>query len=253
MSVETIELVADPQAPSGWRLHRTGLQHYLGISQLPLIWYASDGAAFGEGDLPHLGLAHQYLNHFRCQSDYQELLYRTALPVGVRTGVVGPMGSGTSEPVVLGPNSVIDLPDGASFQFVEIQARSLAEHRAWLESLDQGMRRDALIPSGAQGAPRTATEISLAASQAYALLQSQAIQKASMFSSLLQHWCAITGEPVPVQQGPALLVEISPLAPASKPQPTVAEILQLHERGIVSEQALRQWLGDLAGVAPASA
>ncbi|WP_254935716.1 MULTISPECIES: DUF4055 domain-containing protein [unclassified Cyanobium] len=253
MSIETIELMADPQASTGWRPQRSGLQHYRGISQLPLIWYASDGAAFGEGDLPHLGLAHQYLNHFRCQSDYQELLYRTALPVGVRTGVVGPMGSGTSEPVVLGPNSVIDLPDGASFQFVEIQARSLAEHRAWLESLDQGMRRDALIPSGAQGAPRTATEISLAASQAYALLQSQAIQKASMFSSLLLHWCAITGEPVPVQQGPALLVEISPLAPAPKPQPTVAEMLQLHERGIVSEQALRQWLGDLAGVAPASA
>jgi hypothetical protein len=249
MALETSELVADPQASSGWRLRRTALQHYRGISQLPLIWYASDGAAFGEGDLPHLGLAHQYLNHFRCQSDYQELLYRTALPVGVRTGVVGPMGSGTSEPVVLGPNSVIDLPDGASFQFVEIQARSLAEHRAWLESLDQGMRRDALIPAGAQGAPRTAMEISLAASQAYALLQSQAIQKASMFSSLLLHWCAITGEPVPVQDGPALLVEISPLAPAPKPQPTVAEMLELHERGIVSEQALRQWLGDLAGLA----
>jgi hypothetical protein len=256
MALETSELVADPQVPSGWRLRRTSLQHYRGIGQLPLIWYASDGAAFGEGDLPHLGLAHQYLNHFRCQSDYQELLYRTALPVGVRTGVIGPMGSGTGsagEPVVLGPNSVIDLPDGASFQFVEIQARSLAEHRAWLESLDQGMRRDALIPSGAQGAPRTAMEISLAASQAYALLQSQAIQKASMFSSLLEQWCAITGEPVPVQQGPALLVEISPLAPAPKPQPTVAEMLQLQERGIVSEQALRQWLGDLAGVAPASA
>jgi hypothetical protein len=249
MALKTSELVADPQAPSGWRLRRTALQHYRGISQLPLIWYASDGAAFGEGDLPHLGLAHQYLNYFRCQSDYQELLYRTALPVGVRTGVVGHMGSGTSEPVVLGPNSVIDLPEGASFQFVEIQARSLAEHRAWLESLDQGMRRDALIPSGAQGAPRTAMEISLAASQAYALLQSQAIQKASMFSSLLQHWCTITGEPVPMQDGPALLVEISPLAPAPKPQPTVAEMLQLHERGIVSEQALRQWLGDLAGVA----
>jgi hypothetical protein len=30
-------------------------------------------------------------------------------------------------------------------------------------------------------------------------------------------------------------------------------MLQLQERGIVSEQALRQWLGDLAGVAPASA
>ena len=40
------------------------------------------------------------------------------------------------------------------------------------------------------------------------------------------------------------------LAFASKPQPTVAEMPQLHERGIVSEQALRQWLGELAEVAP---
>jgi len=251
LSIET--LVADPQAPSGWRTQRLDQRHYRGINQLPAIWYASHGAAFGEGELPHLGLAHQYLNHFRCQSDYQELLYRTALPVGVRTGVAGPMGSSSaSEPVVLGPNSVIDLPEGASFQFVEIQARSLAEHRAWLELLDQGMRRDALIPAAAQGAPRTAMEISMAASQAYALLQSQAIQKASMFSSLLQHWCAITGEQLPVQEGHALTVEISPLAPAPKPQPTVSEMLQLQERGIISEQALRQWLGDLAGIAPAS-
>ena len=253
MGLSTETLVADPQAPSGWRTQRLDQRHYRGINQLLAIWYASHGAAFGEGELSHLGLAHQYLNHFRCQSDYQELLYRTALLVGVRTGVAGPLGSSlASEPVVLGPNSVIDLPEGASFQFVEIQARSLAEHRAWLESLDQGMRRDALIPAAAQGAPRTAMEISMAASQAYALLQSQAIQKASMFSSLLQHWCAITGEQLPVQEGPALTVEISPLAPAPKPQPTVSEMLQLQERGIISEQALRQWLGDLAGIAPAS-
>ncbi|MFS6818207.1 DUF4055 domain-containing protein, partial [Synechococcus lacustris Tous-12m] len=152
MNLSTETLLADPQAPSGWRTQQIEQRHYQAISQLPAIWYASDGSAFGEGELPHLGLAHQYLNHFRCQSDYQELLYRTALPVGVRTGVAGPLGSSSaSEPVVLGPNSVIDLPEGASFQFVEIQARSLAEHRSWLELLDQGMRRDALIPSGAQG------------------------------------------------------------------------------------------------------
>ena len=257
MDLTTETLVADPQAPSGWRRQRLEQRHYRGIRQLPAIWYASHGAAFGDGELPHLGLAHQYLNHFRCQSDYQELLYRTALPVGVRTGVTGAMGSGNGasqqEPVVLGPNTVLDLPEGASFQFVEIQARSLAEHRAWLESLDQGMRHDALIPAAAQGAPRTATEISMAASQAYALLQSQAIQKASMFSSLLEHWCALTGEALPHWEGPALLVEISPLAPAPKPQPTVAEMLQLQERGIISEEALRQWLGDLAGIATASA
>ncbi len=208
MQLTTEELVPDRQAPSG--------------------------SAFGNGELPHLGLAHQYLNHFCRQSDYQELLYRTALPVGVRTGVSGPLGASQgSEPVVLGPNTVIDLPEGASFQFVEIQARSLAEHRAWLESLDQGMRRDALIPSGAQGAPRTAMEISLAASQAYALLQSQAIQKVSMFSSLLQHWCAITGEAMPSNDAPSLVVEVSPLAPPAKAAPTVSEMLTLQERHLL--------------------
>lgn len=271
LTATTSELVEDPAVPGGYALRQVSSSNYQNINSLPMIWYASDGAAFGEGDLPHLGLAHQYLNHFRCQSDYQELLYRTAMPVGVRTGVIGnaPLSMGlsagqagsssASAEVVLGPNSIIDLPEGASFQFVEIQARSLAEHRAWLELLDQGMRRDALIPSGAQGAPRTATEISMAASQAYALLQSQAIQKASMFSSLLSHWTAITGESsqtIGYQVGStttaAMVVEISPMAPAPKPSPTVAEMLQLQEKGIISEQALRQWLGDIAGIAPPS-
>ena len=264
LTATTSELVEDPAVPGGYALRQVSSTNYQNINSLPMIWYASDGAAFGEGDLPHLGLAHQYLNHFRCQSDYQELLYRTAMPVGVRTGVIGnaplSMGAGAANAeVVLGPNSIIDLPEGASFQFVEIQARSLAEHRAWLELLDQGMRRDALIPSGAQGAPRTATEISMAASQAYALLQSQAIQKASMFSSLLFHWTAITGESsqtIGYQMGSAtaaaMVVEISPMAPAPKPSPTVGEMLQLQEKGIISEQALRQWLGDIAGIAPPS-
>lgn len=264
LSATTSELVEDPTTLGGYSLRQVSSANYQNINSLPMIWYASDGAAFGEGDLPHLGLAHQYLNHFRCQSDYQELLYRTAMPVGVRTGVVGnaplSLGAGAANAeIVLGPNSIIDLPEGASFQFVEIQARSLAEHRAWLELLDQGMRRDALIPAGAVGAPRTATEISMAASQAYALLQSQAIQKASMFSSLLSHWTSITGESsqtIGYQMRPAtaaaMVVEISPMAPAPKPSPTVAEMLQLQEKGIISEQALRQWLGDIAGIAPAS-
>jgi hypothetical protein len=59
---------------------------------LPALWYSVDGTAFGEGDLPHLGLAHQYLNHYRCRSDYEDLLSRTALPVGVRTGLVDAYG-----------------------------------------------------------------------------------------------------------------------------------------------------------------
>jgi hypothetical protein len=102
-------------------------------------------SAFGDGELPHLGLAHQYLNHFRCKSEYEELLSRTALPVGVRKGMVDAMGNSQAGPVVLGPNTCMDLPADASFEFVEIRARSLAEHRAWLQILDDTMRRDGLL------------------------------------------------------------------------------------------------------------
>ena len=146
---------ADPQASSGWRCDLPVVTSFEGIQRLPACWYTADGSAFGEGDLPHLGLAHQYLNHFRCKSEYEELLSRTALPVGVRKGMVDALGQTQAGPVVLGPNICMDLPADASFEFVEIRARSLAEHRAWLQILDDTMRRDALIPrTGVRPAPR---------------------------------------------------------------------------------------------------
>ncbi len=231
---------ADPQATSGWRCDEPVVTTFDGIHRLPACWYTSDGSAFGEGDLPHLGLGHQYLNHFRCKSEYEELLSRTALPVGVRKGMVDAMGNSQAGPVVLGPNTCMDLPADASFEFVEIRARSLAEHRAWLQILDDTMRRDALIPSQNRGAARTEMEISLTASQSYALLQAMAIQKASLFSTLLQHWCALTGEPL--TPGAGLQVTVSPLTPPIQPQPQVKEWIELYDKGVINREELRHQL-----------
>ena len=231
---------ADPQATSGWRCDEPVVSTFEGIHRLTACWYTSDGSAFGEGDLPHLGLAHQYLNHFRCKSEYEELLSRTALPVGVRKGMVDAMGNSQAGPVVLGPNTCMDLPSDASFEFVEIRARSLAEHRAWLQILDDTMRRDALIPSQNRGAARTEMEISLTASQSYALLQAMAIQKASLFSTLLQHWCALTGEQL--TPGAGLQVTVSPLTPPIQPQPQVKEWIELFDKGVISREELRHQL-----------
>jgi hypothetical protein len=91
----------------------------------------------------------------------------------------------------------MDLPDDVSLELVEIRARSLAQHRAWLQILDDTTRRDALIPSQNRGAARTEMEISLTAFQIQALPQAMVIPKASLFSTLLQHWCALTGRPLP--------------------------------------------------------
>lgn len=218
---------ADPQATNGWRCEDPVFTTYEGISRLPACWYTSDGSSFGEGDLPHLGLAHQYLNHFRCKSEYEKLLSRTALPVGARKGMVDAMDNSQAAPVVLGPNTCMDLPSDTSFEFVEIRARSLAEHRAWLQILDDTMRRDALIPSQNRGAARTEMGISLTASQSYALLQAMAIQKASLFSTLLQHWRSLTGEL---------------LTPPIQPQPQVKEWIELFDKAVISREELRHQL-----------
>jgi hypothetical protein len=213
---------------------------YEGITRLPACWYTSDGSAFAEGDLPHLGLAHQYLTHFRCKNEYEELLSRTALPPGVRKGMVDAMGNSQAGPVVLGPNTCIDLPADASFEFVEIRARSLAEHRAWLQILVDTMRRDALILSQKRCAARTEMEISLPASQSFALLQAMAIQKASLFSTLLQYRCALTGETL--EPGAGLQVTVSPLTPPIQPQPMVKEWIELFGKDVISRDELRHQL-----------
>jgi len=241
--------VASPTEPAGYRAERIGRLLVLpGQQLLPAVWYAADGAAFGEGDLPHLGLANQYLNHYRLKSDYEDLLSRCALPVGVRTGLVDQFGyqrdedgaGRQPEQLTLSTSTFMDLPEGADFQWKEIRAQSLAEHRAYLTLLDETMRRDALVPTQNRGAGRSDTEISLCAGQAYALLQSLATQKSSIFSSLLGHWCRQSGESL--APGAGISLSVTPMTPPVRPQPSVAEWLELEARGVISREELRQQL-----------
>ena len=56
----------------------------------------------------------------------------------------------------------------------------------------------------------------------------------------MQHWCAITGEPLSPQA--TLQVSVNPLTPPVAPRPTVSEWLLLEEKGVVSRDELRQLL-----------
>ncbi len=252
----------NPADPTGYSVRPSGPAEQLPHRyDLPALWYSVDGAAFGEGELPHLGLAHQYLNHYCCRSDYEDLLSRTALPVGVRTGMVDRYGfsrvegdpaaggGGAQRPqrLVLSSSSFMDLPEGVTFRWEEIAGGSLAEHRAYLQQLEEGMRRDALIPSAGGGPARTELEVSLSAGQSFSVLQSLAQQKLSMLSTLLRQWTRLTGEKL--ADGPVAELEVTPLVPPRRPVPSVAEWLVLQERGVISAAELRQQLG-LAVVPP---
>ena len=254
LTVETFAAVPNSPAASGhaasaYTAQRLGPPLLLPRQHtMPVVWYAADGAAFGEGDLPHLGLANQYLTHYRLKSEYEDLLSRCALPVGVRSGLVDQYGFQRSEDgeprapeqLVLSTSTFMDLPEGADFNWKEIRARSLAEHRAYLTLLDETMRRDALVPTQNRGAGRSDTEISLTAGQAYALLQSLATQKTSVFATVLEHWCSLTGDSL--VPGAGLALTVTPLTPPLRPQPSVGEWLTLHERGVISTAELRHQL-----------
>jgi len=67
-----------------------------------------------------------------------------------------------------------------------------------------------------------------------------AIQKASLFSTLLQHWCALTGEAL--TPGAGLQVTVSPLTPPIQPQPQVKEWIELFDKGVISREELRHQL-----------
>ncbi len=249
LQLSSYRAVASQTEPAGYRAERIGRPLVLpGQQQLPAVWYAADGAAFGEGDLPHLGLANQYLNHYRLKSDYEDLLSRCALPVGVRTGLVDQFGyqrdedgaGRQPEQLTLSTSTFMDLPEGADFQWKEIRAQSLAEHRAYLTLLDETMHRNALVPTQNRGAGRSDSEISLCAGQAYALLQSLATQKSSIFSSLLGHWCRQSGETL--APGAGISLTVTPMTPPVRPQPSVAEWLELEARDVISRDELRQQL-----------
>ncbi|TVS06910.1 MAG: hypothetical protein EA413_02435 [Cyanobium sp. PLM2.Bin73] len=150
--VQSYRAVPSASEPSRYAARRVGKPLLLSRQhRIPALWYATDGARFGEGDLP-------------------------------------------PEPLVLSTNTFMDLPDGADFNWKEIRARSLAEHRAYLMQLDDAMRRDALVPTENRGSGRTETEVSLTAGPSFALLQTLATRKSSMFGTLLQQGCSLTGD-----------------------------------------------------------
>lgn len=178
------------------------------LNRLPVIWYgASMDDGFGRGDLPLLSHAELTLAWFRKDSDQEELLHKCALPVGVRKGMaiaaaMGPSG-GKSPPVSIGPNSILDLPENASFEWQEINGSSLQRREESLRALEQLMDRQTLafLLSGNRGADRTATESLLASAQITASLAGIAEAKQSVMQSVMELWSEFSGESLPDNAG----------------------------------------------------
>ncbi|MGA1024180.1 MAG: DUF4055 domain-containing protein, partial [Aquiluna sp.] len=145
-----------------------------------------------QGDLPMNGLAELSIQHYQMRSDLQELLHKCAMPVPVRKGA--PIGTnGRPAPLVIGPNTAVDLQDNGDFQFAEPTGRSLERHQAEITHVEALMDRSGL--NFLYGANiKTATEASLRASQISSQVSSLIRNKISSFVGVMRLWAAYAGE-----------------------------------------------------------
>jgi hypothetical protein len=135
------------------------------------------------------------IEHFQQRSDLRNKTRRCALPVPVRIGATPPAPGERRKPLVIGPNSVVDLDPGGSFSFVEPSASSLSEQRAQISEVEKLISRQTLgFLYGDPGATKTATQAGMEGAQTESTISDIAERKASAVQSLMRIWCHFTGE-----------------------------------------------------------
>jgi hypothetical protein len=207
---------------------------------VPLVYYGATTTRFAQGDLPMDGLADLSIQHYQMRSDLAELLHKCAMPVPVRKGA--PVGTdGRPAPLVLGPNTAVDLPaEGGDFGFSEPSGRSLERHQSEIEHIEKLMDRSSLnFLYGAN--VKTATEASLRASQIASSVSALVRNKTSMFGTLMRLWAWYAGEQASITKESGIHVNDSLI---NKPlgASEMAQLVNLYSQGLMSRLTVLQEL-----------
>ncbi|MFZ9069012.1 MAG: DUF4055 domain-containing protein, partial [bacterium] len=178
--------------------------------------------------------------HFQMRSDLAELLHKCAMPVPVRKGApIGP--DGRPAPLVLGPNTAVDLPaEGGDFNFSEPTGRSLERHQSEIQHIEELMDRSSLnFLYGAN--VKTATEASLRASQVASSVAALVRNKASMFGVLMRLWAWYAGEQSDITKESGIAINDSLI---NKPlgASEMAQLVNLYSQGLLSKITVLQEL-----------
>ena len=204
---------------------------------IPIVWYGANTTRFAQGDLPMDGLADLSFQHFQMRSDLSELLHKCAMPVPVRKGApIGP--DGKPAPLVLGPNTAVDLGSegGADFSFAEPSGKSLERHQKEIEHVEELMDRSSLnFLYGAN--VKTATEASLRASQVSASVSALVRNKTSVFGRLMRLWAWYAGEQSQITDESGLAINDALI---NKPlgASEIAQLVNLYSNDLLSKQTV---------------
>jgi hypothetical protein len=244
-AVEPVYYVLTPGRVETYRLVKTNANRWANqkieeisttLPIVPIVWYGATTNRFAQGDLPMSGLAELSIQHFQMRSDLTELLHKCAMPVPVRKGApIGP--DGRPAPLVLGPNTAVDLPaEGGDFGFAEPSGKSLERHQQEIKHVEELMDRSSL--NFLYGANiKTATEASLRASQVASSVSALIRNKTSAFGVLMRLWAWYSGEQSQITRESGLAINDSLI---NKPlgASEMAQLVNLYSQGILSRRTV---------------
>ena len=241
VKIEPCYYVMTPGRVDEYELIKTGVRRWenrlinsitTSLPVVPICWYGASTTRFAQGDLPLSGLADLSIQHTVLRSDLCELLHKCALPVPVRKGAaIGP--DGKPAPLIIGPNTAVDLSAEGEFKFAEPLGTSLQRHQDEIKHVEGLMDRSSL--NFLYGANiKTATEASLRASQVASSVSALVRNKTSTFSRLMRFWAAYSGEQSQVTKESGIAINDSLI---NKPlgASEMAQLVNLHSAGILSK------------------
>jgi hypothetical protein len=166
------------------------------LDAVPLVWYSISESKVFQANPPFLNLARLNIEHLQKRSSLNEVLHKCNLPVPVRKGLIRTIAD-LLKPIaklVIGPNSVVDVPVDGDFYFAEPTGNAIAATQADIEKLEGSMDRVSLSFLNGGEAQKTATEVVLDSAQTQATLKGMARRKENAIEQAFGFWADYTGE-----------------------------------------------------------
>lgn len=208
---------------------------FTSLDVIPLVYYSVTESALFAAKAPFLNLAKLNIEHYQKRSQLNEVLRKCNLPVPVRKGLIRTVDDLKKvPPLVIGPNSVLDIPNEGDFFFAEPSGVAIAASREDIKDLEAAMNRMTLdfLTSGEE-AQKTATEVILDSTRTSANLKGIARRKESAMQQIFQLWVQYTGE----RESGGITMDESLLQMPITPE-HIAKLESLATQGLISQRTL---------------
>ncbi|MEH1822136.1 MAG: DUF4055 domain-containing protein [Nostoc sp.] len=204
------------------------------LSEIPLVYYSVTESGLFSAKAPFLNLAKLNIEHFQKRSQLNEVLRKCNLPVPVRRGLIKTVDDIKKvPPLVIGPNSVLDIPTDGDFFFAEPSGVAIAASKDDIKDLEAAMDRMTLDFLTSGDRQKTATEAVLESTKTSANLKGVARRKESAMQQVFELWVAYTGE----AEGGGITQDEDLLSMPLTPEQT-GKLEDLQAQGLISHRTL---------------